>query len=63
MRWKMMSEEGKLELIIDTKTLDDKLLIRCPVCGYPLWFCKEDPNYRFCVKCRRRYIRLGEGER
>ena len=31
MKWKMMSEEGKLELIIDTKTLDNELLIHCPV--------------------------------
>ena len=61
MKWKMMSEEGKLELIIDTKTLDNELLIHCPVCGNPLWFSKEDPNYRFCVNCRRRYIRLEEG--
>ena len=63
MKWKMINEEGKLELIIDTKTLDNELLIHCPVCGNPLWFGEGEPNYRFCVKCRRRYIRLEEGER
>ena len=53
MRWKITNEKGEIERIIDAK-----LLRHCPVCGNPLWFSKEEPNYRFCVNCRRRYIRL-----